>query len=364
MRQSAAPDILVGLGEDRSLRSRAVSAVVWWVLPGLVLIAVAAYIFAATFGHANPPVVPVQGVSMRPTIQGGDLVVLQGVDSKTLRKGDIIAVAVPSDVQKQYNLPAHIVHRIFKVKHSRIDGLTFITKGDANAGPDVFTTHPNDVIGKLRYDLPAAGFPFLFFRSRQGEIFLGAAALLTLLYFGLGLMEDRRMIVEGTAMTMQNVLVETQELRDVIAAAQQTRGAEQRLTAPAEIQTLAGEVRIAREQSDETARTMRELVGAIGEYGTHLRSHTAVMQNLAATTRELQLATANLRLATGGPTPAESYPPSPQSIGVPQPTDGVSIGLSPDVLAQRASLLAATARVDTILETLSARLMSPIVHEL
>lgn len=361
MQQSAAPDVQAGLGGDTSLRRRVSVAVLWWVLPGIVLLAVAAYILAATLGHANPPVVPVQGVSMRPTIQAGDLIFLQGVDPKTLRKGDIVAVTVPPDVQKQYNLPAHIVHRIFKVKHDTINGLTFVTKGDANAGADVFTTYPNDVIGKLRYDVPAAGFPFLFFRSRQGEIFLGAAAILALLYFGLGLMEDRRIIVEGTAATMQNVLVETHELREVVAAAQQLRGTS--FEAPAKVNELVEEVRMARAQSDETTKTMRELVGAIGEYGIHLRSHTAVMQDLAATTHELRQAATGLRLATSGASPAEIYPIASPSTPETELPVGFSLGLSPDLIEQRASLLVTKARVDTILDTLSARLASPTLPE-
>jgi hypothetical protein len=40
---------------------------------------------------------------------------------------------------------------------------------------------------------------------------------------------------------------------------------------------------------------MRELVGAVGEYGRHLQSHTAVMQALAAATGDLQATTADMR---------------------------------------------------------------------
>lgn len=269
-------------GESRlsAVLARLGSGFVWGVLPTIVLLLVAGYIGMATVGHVNPPVVPVSGVSMRPTLQAGDLVFLKGVDPKTLKKGDIVAVSVPDSARKQYDLPAHIVHRIIKVGHDE-QGLVFTTKGDSNAGPDVFVTHANDVIGELRFDVPGAGYPFLFFRSRQGEIFLGAAALLLVLYFGLGLLEERRIVVEGTAVTMQMVLDETQVLRETIARAERMRAPDH----------LLEEVVQSNARSDETAETMRRLVGAIAEYGEHLRSHTAVMQNLAATTRELQRAT-------------------------------------------------------------------------
>ena len=49
--------------------------------------------------------------------------------------------------------------------------------------------------------------------------------------------------------------------------------------------------------ADENRETMRQLVGAIGEYGQHLQSHTAVMQGLASTTAELQGATMEMREA-------------------------------------------------------------------
>jgi len=357
---------------ERSVAGHLLNGLLWWVLPGFVVAVVVAYILGAVIGHVNPPVVPVQGLSMRPTLQGGDLVFLENVNPKLLRKGDIIAVTVPPDVQKQYALPSHIVHRIVKINHNPSTGLSFVTKGDANAGSDVFTTQPNDVVGKLRFVIPGAGYPFLFLRSRQGEIFLGAAALLLLLYFGLGLMEDRRVVVEGTAATMQNVLAETQELRLAVEAAKQgsadnagvamwpgTKGRQG-------MNGLVDEVRLTRERSDETRETVRELVSAIGEYGVHLRSHTAVMQNLAAVTGELHRATASFQSARAElPREGEEQnAPAAKAIAVKQimaaASDRVVLDpfsfLPPELLAQRDSLMSTAARVDRLLYELSARL--------
>ncbi len=273
-----------GIGTHRSKLGRIMSALLWYALPGAILVLVLAYIAAATIGQVNPPVVPVDGVSMRPTLQAGELVFLKSVDPRTLHKGDIVAVNVPASDRSKYHLPAHIVHRIVSVGHDA-QGIVFTTKGDANSGPDVFVTHANDVIGELRFAVPGVGYPLLFFRSRQGEIFLGVAALLALLYFGLGVVEDRRIVGEGTAVTMQAVLEETQILREAIA------GADHRHDPAAD-------------------KRMEELVGAIAEYGEHLRSHTAVMQGLAATTVELRDAASELRGAVAPDAAAKTPAPT------------------------------------------------------
>lgn len=293
----------VSVGERSGRFRRVGSVLLWYGVPALALAAVVAYILGATVGHANPPVVPVDGVSMRPTLQAGDLIVLTGVDPRTLRKGDIVAVNVPKNARDQYGLPGQVVHRIVRIGHDAAGGLFFVTKGDANSGADVFQTRPGDVVGKLALDIPGAGYPFLFFRSRQGEIFLAVGGLVALMYFALGLFEERRIYVEGTALTMQTVLEETQELKQAIASAE-------RLAARPALDQLADEVRASATRSEESHQTVRELVAAISEYGQHLRSHTEVMQNLAATTAELTLATSQMRAAVEHGRQAGTFVPS------------------------------------------------------
>jgi signal peptidase I len=241
--------------------------------------------------------VPVSGVSMRPTLQAGDLVFLKGVSPATLRVGDVIAVNVPSVDQKQYGLPSRIVHRIEHIKHDQL-GLLFITKGDANAGADVFTTRSNNVIGKLQFQITGLGYPFLFFRSRQGLIFLGATALLFALYFIMGMFEDRRITVSGNAISLEMLLSETRELKETLGMARETHTV--RLIEPPppdfvhEVDELKYVVRTSRESDAQTSQQIHELIGAVSEYGEHLQSHTAVMQNLASATFDLQRATATM----------------------------------------------------------------------
>jgi len=319
---------------SRSRLARAGSILLWYVFPALAVATVIAYIAAAVVLHVNPPVVPVVGTSMQPTLQAGDLVFVKGVDPKTLHKGDIIAFHVPKASQQQYNLPGALVHRIISIKHTDA-GLTFQTKGDNNAGPDVFKIHGGDVSGQMIGHAPGLGLPILFFRSTQGEIFLGAAALVALIYFLIGLFEERHEYVAGTTIGLQEILSETEQLKRLIERVEpiaQQRSAPELPTSslptaapagppaadPADqpFTALAAEVRSSNDQSRETTETIRELVSAISEYGEHLRSHTAVMQGLAATTGNLERATNELAAAI--PVPAAEPPVAPAPAAVPR----------------------------------------------
>lgn len=330
----------------------------WYTLPALALLGVCAYIAGAILWHANPPVVPVAGGSMRPALQPGDLVVVKGVLEEELRKGDVVAFEVPAEKRGELGLPDAIVHRIIRIE--KLNGAPAIihTKGDANAGEDAFTIRSTDIVGRMEKRLPGGGYPLLFFRSRQGKIFLGAALAVALLYFLLGILDRRRELADVNMLSLATIVVEARELKETM---QQTvtsaRGpppdavvhpiveqpqaepaepdlsslpAESRALHLAEFQlapeyraevvpeperqfstslvpyvppvqagidfaALEAEIHRAAASSADVSSTMRELVGAIGEYGEHLRSHTDVMKNLAMSTGELHTAAAEMR---------------------------------------------------------------------
>lgn len=341
------------------------SFVLWYTLPALALLGVSAYIAGAILLHANPPVVPVSGGSMRPALQPGDLVVLKGVLEDELEKGDIIAFDVPEAERGELRLPGAIVHRILEIEKVTGGPAIIHTKGDANAGEDAFTIRTTDVVGRMAKRVPAAGYPLLFFRSRQGKIFIGAAIAVALLYFLLGVLDRRRELADANMLSLATIVVEARELKETM---QQTvtgaRGppdavahptvehaeaepAESGLSSPppepralhlAEFElapvyrsepepeseaapmpepdevlstalvpyvppvqagidfaALEAEIHRAVVSSADVSATMRELVGAIGDYGEHLRSHTQVMQNLAASTGELHAAATEMR---------------------------------------------------------------------
>lgn len=194
------------------------AAVLWYVIPFLVGAAALGYAYGALIWHVNPPVVAVEGTSMLPTLRTGDLVFLRPVHPADLRRGDIIAVRVPTQDRVTYGLPADVVHRIVRIVHSS-GGFYFITKGDNNPGNDVFTTPPSNVIGELHYVVPDVGFAILFLQSVAGEVFFGAVALIGVLYYVLGLFDDRREREQDAAQAMRSVLEEAQRIQEALTSA-------------------------------------------------------------------------------------------------------------------------------------------------
>lgn len=402
--------------DDVTWWERLAGVFTWYVLPTFAIGVVVAYVFLAITWHANPPVVPVTGHSMQPKLYAGDLVFIHGVDPTTLKKGDIIAFHTTKAMQQKYDVPAEYVHRIVAIEGKGAN-LQFRTKGDNVAGPDPFWTFSRDVVGIYYGKISGAGYPLLFFRSRQGKIFGAAVLLVLVLYFVFGIWERRQEAIETNAVTMAQIVEEARELRDSMAVAaggarapppaapeplpepvvetaapagpqmlpaggeipagavlcsrgchvllpgakfdphtgdpvvfpqpeaptlvlpqepepepeplvlepeyvpvwereQEPHLAEYELApayreepappTPAETvgAYVAGEIdfeRLEREiheavrTSADVRETMRELVGAIGEYGEHLQSHTAVMRSLAAATGDLQATTSEMR---------------------------------------------------------------------
>lgn len=321
-------------GGPRRILRRVPSVVLWYGLPACALATVAAYIVAAIALHVNPPVVPIQGVSMRPTLQTGELVFLEGVDPKQIHKGDVIAVNVPKEARQKYSLPGRVVHRVIKIEQTTA-GPVFQTKGDGNAGPDVFTVHSDEVVGRMAGHVAGLGYPLLFFRSTQGKILLGAIALIVLLYFLIGLFEERQATVQGTAVGLQAVLAQTEEIKQAMrngpALAVPPAGPAPQGT-PASPEPGEPTVVVASNQREENAEMLDKLLAAVGEYGEHLRSHTAVMQGLAQATTELRQATEELRLAA---LPPHAESPSTQSLR--------ASGESPPLAEQRHADAAAAA---------------------
>lgn len=340
----------------RGVVERAGTALLWYGLPVVAMLAVAAYIAGAVLWHANPPIVPVAGISMKPTLQPGDLVLVKGVETAELRKGDVIALRVPKSQQTRYGAPPAIVHRIVEIKKEGGERL-FTTRGDNNSAADAFDVRPNDVIGRMVARGPGLGYPFLFFRSRQGKIFLLSVLAVAVLYFLLAFFDKRRELAEINTHTLARIIDETRALKESMQ--QTATGArapppdavvhpvvEQADAEPAEpdlsslpaatralhlaefqlapvyreesepertfttalvpyipprqlpaidFDKLEEEIHRAVRSSAEVQGTMRELVGAIGEYGEHLRSHTDVMKNLAISTGELHTAASEMR---------------------------------------------------------------------
>lgn len=187
----------------------------WLVIPTITLLAVASYFVAALTLHANPPVLAIQSQAMQPAINSGDLVLIKAVDISTLRPGDVLAIRLTKPEQIKYSLPSEIVRRIVKITPEH-PGEIFVTKGDSNPSDDPFTTTQFAVAGKVIATIPYLGFPILFFSSKQGIIFLIASAIILLVYYILGFLEDRRHYAHATAATIQDVLEMVGHVHDAV----------------------------------------------------------------------------------------------------------------------------------------------------
>ena len=198
-----------------SRRRRVLSTIGWYVVPSLIAALGLSYFALALAWHVNPPVLAVQGTSMQPTLRTGDLVFLRHANISQLKKGDVIALKVPLLDQHSYGLPASVVHRIISVRRAT-GGEVFVTKGDHNAGPDLFNTQPNAVIGQVQGVVPYAGYALLFVESRDGRIFLGALVVIAILYLIAGVFEERRLNAQGTALAVQAILSETERIERLV----------------------------------------------------------------------------------------------------------------------------------------------------
>ncbi len=124
-----------------------------------VVLAIVAFIFISSKAGTSTYLV-VLSESMKPTINMGDLVVTTLTDTNNIRTGDIIAF-------KNGNGEIPITHRVVNVTASG-----FITKGDANDDVDIQARRQSDVLGRIVFWIPLAGYFVSFARSFYGFIIL------------------------------------------------------------------------------------------------------------------------------------------------------------------------------------------------
>jgi signal peptidase I len=149
---------------------------------------VVAALFVAFAGLAFlrvwPPFATVMSASMSPTINTGDMVVLQRLD-RPARIGDIAVVNVPDEARTRYSYPPVVIHRIVRIS---ADG-TVTTKGDAREDPDPFTVPRRAIGAHVIARVPGGGRIAAFLTSPFGLLWLGGGALMLI---GLPLLEQRR----------------------------------------------------------------------------------------------------------------------------------------------------------------------------
>jgi signal peptidase I len=95
----------------------------------------------------------VMGGSMEPVIPVGSVVVTERVAGEEVRQGDVITY-----VNRVNQI---VTHRVMKIV-ADASGLSFETKGDANAAPDPEPVRPINVVGRVWYAVPLTGYVLHF----------------------------------------------------------------------------------------------------------------------------------------------------------------------------------------------------------
>lgn len=129
----------------------------------VILVTLGAYA-GFTFIMATPtPLVVVTSESMVPTLQPGDLLVLQGRTAEQIQVGDIIVY------EDSWYTEAPVVHRVVDI--DIIDGeYHFITRGDANHDNDPGDRTIDEIVGVMVFQIPFLGNVSIFLRSPMGWI--------------------------------------------------------------------------------------------------------------------------------------------------------------------------------------------------
>jgi signal peptidase len=117
----------------------------------LVLLFASLLILLATIILGISPFFYVEGISMHPTLEDGDLIIIDRTNYDNLKVGDII-------IFNSSIYHTRIVHRIVDVKIS--DGeKAFITKGDNNHAPDPSYVLRENYVGRyVGIRVPYAGY--------------------------------------------------------------------------------------------------------------------------------------------------------------------------------------------------------------
>jgi len=158
------------------------------VLIAIIIGGVIAFWFGLRVGLGTEyPLLTVASGSMVPTLNVGDLIVVQGV----LSASELTAAVKPEGEIIVFRSPRVdgelIVHRAVTKDFNENDGLWyFATQGDANYGTDIWTgegTWQNmiserRVVGRVVGKVPWLGYVPLYIRTREGIILIAVLFLL------------------------------------------------------------------------------------------------------------------------------------------------------------------------------------------
>ncbi|MDA4118733.1 MAG: signal peptidase I, partial [Thaumarchaeota archaeon] len=135
-------------------------------------------------GTKSYPVAIVQGNSMYPNLQNGDIVTFRAAPNTAIPNGTII-IFVESDtgisLLDSLTKPV-VIHRIVGTTVQGDGTVLYRTKGDNNQFPDAGLVQSDHILGTPTGVIPKAGAALLFLGSPQGLV--AAIGFVTLFYLG------------------------------------------------------------------------------------------------------------------------------------------------------------------------------------
>lgn len=113
-----------------------------------------------SFGYLGVKPTVIYSGSMNPTLDVGDIVLIQKVDATTIRQGDVIQF---------YQDNVTVIHRVHRIEETNGQN-QLITKGDANDDPDFKPVPLNYVLGKSVFTIPKLGWAQIFVKTIISKI--------------------------------------------------------------------------------------------------------------------------------------------------------------------------------------------------
>jgi signal peptidase len=100
--------------------------------------------------------------SMEPAIKTSSIVLVKQIPVNQIVKGDVINFETSG---------TSVTHRVYEIKNTD-NKLTFITKGDANNIPDVDPVSPDQIKGKVIFNIPYLGYLYTWIKQPLGFLIL------------------------------------------------------------------------------------------------------------------------------------------------------------------------------------------------
>jgi signal peptidase len=151
------------------------------VADGLLIVLIGVVLFGVILGRVVPMTgrgtLIVGGGSMEPAIPLGAAVVIEPVATRDLAVGDVVSLRTGRDLQRIFT------HRITRIV-PRTEQLWIETKGDANTEIDPSITPTSQVVGRVTWSIPYAGFLLALLSIPSGVlvVLVVAAFLIVLIW--------------------------------------------------------------------------------------------------------------------------------------------------------------------------------------